>query len=156
MTARPAGHPKVRERAPINSRRKGADFERIVAARLNAALGTTLRRNLRQYQTRDEGDLVQDPPLPFLFECKAKKVADLPGWRRQAVTAAQATGQVPIVIYRITGGPMRASVPIGFVAGDASVCRGEWCEMGVDALCELLREALAGSEAVLRAWEAAE
>jgi hypothetical protein len=45
-----------------NSRTKGASFEREVAKLLLLELGITFKRDLRQYQEADHGDLIPDDP----------------------------------------------------------------------------------------------
>ncbi|MDP0925701.1 hypothetical protein Q0601_00805 [Paracoccus onubensis] len=127
-------------------RRKGAEFERTVAKELFERLGIDFNRNLKQYQTSGQGDLTTDAPgWGFSIECKHCNTANLPAWRRQAVEAARATDQLPCVIYRVTRGPIRVSVPLrAFCDAWPS---DEWAEITLDGFCLLAREIMAESAA---------
>lgn len=124
------------------SRNKGAAFERKVAAELFTRLGIAFKRDLSQYQTSGKGDLTaDDASWPFLIECKHCTRADLPAWRRQATDAARAVRLMPCVVYRITGGPIRVSVPLS--AFCAAWPEGEWADVTLDGFCLIAREAMA-------------
>ena len=124
------------------SRTKGAQFERDVAKALFDRLGITFKRNLSQYQASGQGDLNADTPeWPFLIECKHCTRPDLPGWRRQAVAAAKAANMRPCVIYRITGGPIRVSVP--FTALCDAWPADEWADVSLEGFCLIAREIMA-------------
>jgi hypothetical protein len=86
----------------INSRNKGASFEREIAQMLEAELGLQFKRDLRQYQAADYGDLITDDQFPFLIECKryAKGSGMKEAWWDQAGRAAFRTDQWPCVIYK--------------------------------------------------------
>lgn len=123
-------------------RNKGAGFERVVAKELRDRLGIRFKRNLSQTQDAGQGDLTADDPTwPFLIECKHHSRADLPAWRRQAVSAAQKANQRPCVVYRITGGPIRVNVPL------SAFCDAwpsdEWADVTLDGLCLIAREIMA-------------
>lgn len=126
-----------------NSRQKGAAFERDVANYLNTELGTSLRRNLTQYQINDLGDLItDDPSWPFTIECKAEaKVSTKPrpAWWHQVTLAADKAGKAPVLIYKYTGYPVRVVMRArdAFDAADADFT----VEVDMDAFVYLAREA---------------
>jgi Holliday junction resolvase len=111
-----------------NSRQKGAGGEREVAKELFLELGMTFKRDLRQYQQTDLGDLVCDnEDFPFVIEVKryAKGWACKPAWETQAFRAAKAAQKHPCVIYRYDGQQWRCRVYMDAVAeaiGATSVC----------------------------------
>ena len=97
------------------SRTKGASFERDVAKLLFGELGITFKRDLRQYQESDHGDLIADnPAFPFLIECKAYASGTTckPAWEAQAARAAQKIGMIPVVIYKFDRHPIRCRLGI--------------------------------------------
>lgn len=97
----------------VNGRNKGAQAEREVAQELFAELGMTFRRDLRQYQQGERGDLIcDDPAWPFVIEVKrhAKGWTCAPAWEAQVFKAAQGTGKHPCVIYRFDGQKWRVRV----------------------------------------------
>ena len=58
----------------VNSRNKGASFERDVKNRLHDALGLEFRRVLDQWAEAGLPDLVcEDAAFPFVIECKRYK-----------------------------------------------------------------------------------
>jgi hypothetical protein len=88
-----------------NSRTKGAQFEREVAKLLLLELGITFKRDLRQYQEADHGDLIPDDPA-FPFELELKRYAHGPisgtdKWWQQVTTAAAQDGQAACLDLQI-------------------------------------------------------
>lgn len=60
---------------PINSRAKGASFEREIAAQLEALTGIRFKRNLEQVRAVDHCDLLaDDADWPFSLELDRKSV----------------------------------------------------------------------------------
>lgn len=130
----------------VNSRRKGHAFERLIASELLTRLGITFRRDLDQYRTRDRGDLLaDDPDFPFTMECKHCTRPEHAAWRKQATTAATAASKRPCVIWRITGGPIRVSVPLSAFC-DAWPA-DDWADVSLDGFCLLAREIMAEPKA---------
>lgn len=131
-----------------NSRQKGASFERTVAKELFAQTGITFKRDLRQYQESDHGDLTADSAeWPFMIECKAyASGADCrPAWIAQAFTAAKQTGQHPTVIYKFNNKPIRARIWMDAIAeahGGTAVC-SEWMETDLQGLAYIARGIMA-------------
>jgi len=102
-----------------HSRNKGASFERQVASLLRDELGMAFKRDLRQYQESERGDLIcDDPTFPLLIECKAYASGTdcRAGWMQQAETAAKGTGLYPCVIYKFNRHPIKCRVPIEAIA----------------------------------------
>jgi len=101
----------------INSRNKGASFEREVAKHLNILfekedIDITVRRNLEQYQVKDQGDL----QLPkHTIECK--RYADgnwyKDSWWEQVIKSCGDT--TPILIWKYNHQPIRVCVPMYYL-----------------------------------------
>ena len=131
-----------------NSRQKGAAFERAIARQLHDETGITFKRDLRQYQEQDHGDLVpSDDAWPFLIECKAYATgADMrPAWWEQAATAAAKTGAHPAVIYKFNNRPPRARIAMGAIAeahGGTPDAPG-WVETDIAGLAYVALEIMA-------------
>ena len=120
-----------------DSRNKGASFEREVAKLLLLELGITFKRDLRQYQEADHGDLIPDN-LAFPFELELKRYADGPisgtnKWWQQVTTAAAKTGKRPALIYRYDRQPIRCVVEL----------QGVRCNISFEDFCYLAREIMA-------------
>ena len=132
-----------------NSRQKGAQFERTIAAELFGLTGVSFKRNLEQYQTKDLGDLTPDNPAwPFSLELKryASGKTCKPAWRVQASTAAQAAQKFPAVIYKYDRGDTTVSVPFAAIAkafGEGEDTSGEWAEINLAGLAYLASEIMA-------------
>jgi hypothetical protein len=132
----------------INSRNKGAAFERAIAAQLFGLTGVSFKRNLTQYQTVDQSDLApSDPAWPFEIECKryADGTGCKPAWRTQAAKAASTTGRIPCVIYKFDQRDITVSVPL---AAFAAAMGGEapadkWAEISLESLAYLAGEIMA-------------
>ena len=82
------------------ARQRGANYEREVANEIFDVLGIRIRRNLKQYQVKDEGDLILGN---YLIECKRRRKIAVYDFIEQADKACEA-GQTPIVIMREDGG----------------------------------------------------
>lgn len=112
----------------VNSRNKGATFERNVARELHLLLGVTFKRDLDQYRQSDRGDLIpDDEDFPFLIECKAfgKPLTTCkPEWWDQARKAAQNAGKRPCVIWKSNHRPVRVTMSSRDVI--ECIARGHW------------------------------
>lgn len=132
-------------------RRKGAAYERQVAARLHGLTGITFKRDLDQYRASEHGDLTADDPAwPFLIECKryASGTGCKPAWREQANMAAFRAGKFPAVIFRFDRLDDRVSVPmdaISFAFSGAYSNVSEWAEITIEGLAYLAAEIMAKS-----------
>lgn len=123
-----------------SARAKGAAFERQIANELNAELGVNLRRNLKQYQVNEEGDLVDDTgKFPFDIECKA--YADGSGlkaaWWAQAMASTERSKKIPAVIYKYDRRPVRVAIPLATVFDDP---HGQVIEMDLQTFTYIARE----------------
>ena len=103
--------------AKINSRNKGAQFERDIAKILNEffieeGIDYQTKRNLDQYQQKDLCDL--DMPY-FAIECKFYKEGDLlkPAWWTQVCKSSN--GKIPALIYKFNRRPIRVCVPLSAI-----------------------------------------
>jgi hypothetical protein len=108
----------------VNSRNKGASFERIVARALFDELGIEFKRDLRQYQQAEYGDLVTDDPAwPYLLELKRYATGPIGGqeaWWKQAETAAIRANLRPVLIYKYDRQPIRCVLMLMDVKADIS------------------------------------
>tara|TARA_R110000803_G_scaffold21475_2_gene54113 strand:- start:2654 stop:3055 length:402 start_codon:yes stop_codon:yes gene_type:complete len=128
----------------INSRNKGASFEREIAKMLEDELGFKFKRDLRQYQAADYGDLITDDHFPFLIECKryASGTGARESWWSQAVRAAKRTSQFPCVIYKYDRHEVRCVVPLNAIANalDLSTNNDHRVELAFSGFCYVARE----------------
>tara|TARA_R100000935_G_scaffold50697_1_gene76750 strand:- start:77 stop:496 length:420 start_codon:yes stop_codon:yes gene_type:complete len=98
----------------VNSRNKGASFEREVVNILNQfftdnGLDYSCKRNLDQYQEAGQCDV----PIPFhAVECKSYKEGNWikTDWWRQVCDSAK--GDIPVLIYKFNRVPIRVCVPL--------------------------------------------
>ena len=98
----------------VNSRNKGASFEREVVNILNQffqdnGLDYSCKRNLDQYQEAGQCDV----PIPFhAVECKSYKEGTWikSDWWRQVCESAK--GDIPVLIYKFNRVPIRVCVPL--------------------------------------------
>lgn len=133
----------------INSRNKGATFERDIAQELFRLLGINFKRDLEQYRQSDRGDLIADQAFPFLIECKRYAGGGFQAaWWKQAYKASIATGQRPCVIYKFDRKPIRVRVQLR--AAMECLSRGAWSaedqhliDIDLDGFAYLAREGLA-------------
>ena len=97
----------------VDSRRKGAAFERSVVKTINGFamehdLPFTCKRNLDQYQVSNECDI----PIPYhAIECKHYNSGNWlkPAWWKQVCEAAN--GSIPVLIFKFDRVPARVCVP---------------------------------------------
>ena len=99
---------------PINSRTKGATFEREVAKILNdffesEGIDYVCKRNLDQYQSKNLCDI----NIPHhAVECKFYKEGDWyqQGWWDQVCKSTD--GRIPVLIFKYNRKPIRVCVPL--------------------------------------------
>jgi len=104
----------------VNSRNKGASFEREVVNILNQfftdnGLDYSCKRNLDQYQEAGQCDV----PIPFhAVECKSYKEGNWikTDWWRQVCDSAK--GDIPVLIYKFNRVPIRVCVPLYAITTD--------------------------------------
>jgi len=124
------------------SRTKGATFERLIANMLSEATGSKWARRVRQNEK--DSDIVSENPdfWHVSIECKHANTLALPAWWRQACSQAK-HGQIPILVYRQTGTPIKVQVDAHHVNSatwpvkDRDLITMEW-----DTAMQWLREIL--------------
>jgi len=105
----------------INSRNKGASFERDIAKRLNVffkeqKIDFKAKRNLEQYQEKDLGDL----NIPnHIIECKRYASGNWykEDWWQQV--CASCKNDIPVLIWKYNHQPIRVCVPLWSVGKHA-------------------------------------
>ena len=121
----------------VNARNKGAQFEREIANMLLFELGISFKRDLRQYQEADHGDLIpSDPAFPFELELKRYASGPISGtdnWWKQVTTAAAKANKRPALIYKYDRQPVRVVVEL----------HGIRCNISFEDFSYLTREIMA-------------
>ena len=132
----------------INSRTKGASFERDLAKELFLLTGITFERNLEQVRTVDHSDLTPDNPA-FPFAIEAKRYASgngcKPEWIAQATRSAAKIGKFPCVVFKFDRLPIRVAVPFAAIAAafDTETKSDEWAHISLEGFAYLAREIMA-------------
>ncbi len=139
----------ITRKPKINSRAKGASFERAVALELELLTGVSFKRDIEQYRAADHGDLIpSDPAWPFVVECKAyaEGTGCKAAWIEQATKAAVAVGKLPAVVYKYNRRPIRVSMPMYAIARafGGSCMTLEWVETDISGLAYIAAEIMAG------------
>lgn len=136
----------------VNSRNKGASFERDVKNRLHAELGLEFRRVLDQWAEAGLPDLTcEDDAFPFVIECKRYRQGSTfasPAHWDQVCVAAEKAGKIPALVYKFDRLPERWRVPIEALAMLATFERQmgdgyDWkyaVEMTFNDFCMVARE----------------
>lgn len=105
----------------VNSRNKGASFERELSKVLFDELGLNFKRDIEQYRESDHGDLicVDMPDFPFSIEAKRYRAGYgiQPTWWTQCCNAAKATGKLPLLVYKYDRLPIRWRFPVAAIVG---------------------------------------
>lgn len=85
----------------MNSRRKGATFERMIANKIASCTALDVHRGLGQARS---GKVAPDVDLPgYWIECKHRNTVDPDGALDQARRDAVGTTRIPVAIWRATG-----------------------------------------------------
>tara|TARA_R100000734_G_C3311926_1_gene102857 strand:+ start:1059 stop:1478 length:420 start_codon:yes stop_codon:yes gene_type:complete len=105
----------------VNSRTKGASFEREIVKLFNEFLDKYdqphIKRNLEQYQEKDLCDLHF---FDFCVECK--RYGEYPdnwykqGWWDQVCRAAQKNNKYPLLVFKYNRRPIRVALPLRFLS----------------------------------------
>lgn len=134
----------------VNSRQKGAGFERKIAKLLYEELGINFKRNLEQYRSIDQSDLIpDDPKFPFSIELKSRAsgVGCKNDWWKQSVSAAEAVKKFPCVIYKYDRYPERVVISNAALAssyGFTHACDFK-VEMSLESFCIVCREIMSSN-----------
>lgn len=132
----------------VNSRAKGAAFERAVAKELFRQTGVNFRRDLDQYRERDRGDLLPDDDAwPFTIECKVSGRAKSfqTEWQTQVFRACDNTGLYPCVVWKLDFQDPIARVWLPAIAeavGGQAVC-GQHADITLQGLAWVAGEIMA-------------
>lgn len=127
----------------VNSRNKGANYERQVAQELFLQLGITFRRDLDQYRYGGHSDLIPDNPhFPFCLELKRYAdgpIGGRPDWWAQVDISAEREGKWPCLIYKYDRKPDRVVIPLASIldGGEGEV------ETDLQTFCFIVRELMA-------------
>lgn len=105
----------------VNSRNKGAAFERKIVSLINKYCEDTKRpervkRNLDQYQQKGGADIYWNN---FAIECKIRVKGDNCGyhnWWQQVCTSA-GSKYIPLLIFKFNNQPERVMLPAWLYAG---------------------------------------
>ena len=127
---------------PINSRTKGASYERKVVGILNEFFlqnnfDVTCKRNLDQYQTKNLSDI----NIPFhSIECKHYKEGNWlkPEWWRQVCESANTEGTIPILIFKFNRIPTRVAIPFYAINPEWEVDNQKMAIMSMDDWLDIL------------------
>jgi len=142
----------------VNSRNKGAQFERDVKNRLFDELGLEFKRVLDQWAEAGLPDLVcEDDAFPFVIECKRYRQGSTfanPAHWDQVCAAAKKAGKLPALVYKYDRLPERWRVPIEAMAMLATYERApsdgyDWnyaVEMKFEEFCMICRELLSNGQ----------
>ena len=126
---------------PINSRNKGAQFERDIATILNGffadnGIDFKTKRNLDQYQTANLTDI----DIPFhAVECKHYKEgwAYKPEWLKQTIEAAGE--KIPVLIFRYNRKPIQVCLPMYAINPEWEVDPYLNCVISMDQWFEVMK-----------------
>lgn len=114
----------------VNSRNKGAAFERDIVKMLKAELGDvvdaeSLKRNLTQYQRKDCTDII----CGELFAVECKRYADgnwyQQAWLDQAYHSAALLNMIPVLVWKFDRQPMRWTMPLYAVGREFALDNNE-------------------------------
>lgn len=124
-----------------NSRQKGAAFERTCANMLFDITGLEAKRDLEQYRASDHGDLIGVPG--WTVECKryANGVTWKRSWWEQCLSAANAAGNQPVLVYKYDRCPIRCVVKLSSISpyyydkeNTAEIDFETWCMLVAEGL----------------------
>lgn len=135
----------------VNSRNKGANFERKICNDLHDLLGNhwQFKRDIEQYRAADHGDIItSDPAWPFVIECKryAQGTACQPVWMEQARSAATVAKKFPVVVYQYDRRAVRVAIElrtIAYALGRPEYDATDILETDMDGFASIAREILA-------------
>jgi len=127
---------------PINSRTKGASYERDIVKILNEFFlknnfNFICKRNLDQYQTKNLSDI----NIPFhAIECKHYKEGNWlkSEWWRQVCTTAEAEDTIPVLIFKFNRVPTRVAIPFYAINPEWEVDNQKMAIMSMDDWLEIL------------------
>ena len=125
----------------VDSRAKGAGFEREIAHLIYEHLGISVRRDLDQYRESQHGDLIGLDG--WVIECK--RYADnssflhRPEWWTQTCNAAR-NGEHPVLIYKYDRRPIRCVFPLHVINPAMAIKFDEVVTTTFETWCYVVRE----------------
>lgn len=125
----------------VDSRAKGAGFEREVAQLIYEHLGVVVRRDLDQYRQSNLGDLLGLDG--WVIECKRYRDQNSflhrPEWWSQVCMAARENSH-PVLIYKFDRKPIRCVFPLHVVNPTYSRKLDQFCTTDFATWCYVVRE----------------
>jgi len=125
----------------VDSRAKGAGFEREIAHLIYEHLGISVRRDLDQYRESQHGDLIGLDG--WVIECK--RYADNSSflhraeWWTQTCNAAR-NGEHPVLIYKYDRRPIRCVFPLHVINPAMAIKFDEVVTTTFETWCYVVRE----------------
>lgn len=127
---------------PINSRTKGASYERKVVGILNDFflqndLDVSCKRNLDQYQTKGMCDIV----IPnHAIECKHHKQGNWykQEWWDQVCESSQ--GRIPVLVFKFNRVPTRVAIPLYAINTDWDSDNDSIAVLSLEQWLEILKK----------------
>mgnify|MGYP003127436165 FL=1 len=128
----------------VNSRHKGATFERDICKNLQLDLNIKgfVKRDIEQYRTADRGDiLIEDDSFPYLIECKRYKAGNTysDAWWQQVERAAENMKKEPVLVYKFDRQPVTVVMRLEHLMKDGAL-HEEKVRMDWEAFCYIARE----------------
>ena len=128
----------------VNSRAKGASFEREICKNLQLDLNIKgfVKRDIEQYRTADRGDiLIEDDSFPYLIECKRYKAGNTysDAWWQQVERAAHNMKKEPVLVYKFDRQPVTVVMRLEHLMRDGAL-HEEKVRMDWEAFCYIARE----------------
>ena len=127
----------------VNSRNKGAGFEREVCKALELDLGIKAKRDIEQYRAADHGDIVvDDDNWNYVIECKryaGKGHTYKTDWWEQVEKSAKHASKEPVLIYKYDRQPITVVMRLAYVMKDNAL-HDEKIRMSWDAFTYIVRE----------------
>jgi hypothetical protein len=133
---------------PINSRTKGAAFERVICNKINTYLASkgstdTVKRNLDQYQTKGMADIYWGN---LAIECKRYKgngKTDVfkNDWWNQAVESAN-DNLIPVLIYKYDRRKIMCVIPLCLMESGYKKNWQQYYMCPLSEVCERLDEVI--------------
>lgn len=126
-----------------NGRQKGAAFERELSKLIFEELGIETKRDLEQYRQSDRGDLIGLDG----WTIEAKRYASnaggnfKPEWWKQCTSAANASGNQPVLIYKYDRQPVKCVVFLSSINSDYAG-KDNVAVISFPTWCMLVREGL--------------
>jgi len=121
------------------SRDKGASFERWLCNEIDQHLGFKPKRNLSQYQTKGQSDIII-PGFAIEAKCYAKGYTHRKDWWVQA--CEQAGDLEPVLVYKYDYQEPRAVISLSLISKDFDYT-GMTCTVSLPDLFYIIREKLA-------------